>query len=272
MAQNAIVVHQISKQGNPIIFLPHIGCSSEMWNEIADHYKNTHSVYLVDFAGFNGQEAIEAPYTEKYVNALSQYIKGQHLKNIILVGQNYGAFVAVKLAIDKDINIKAIIASDFYPKLSMVIDPDITPEKLEIMKTGIRQGIMQTDDNTFASNQRQTAEMMNFSKVEDINRFVQWQQKSDRKTLAETLCEQFESNLLPELKNNKTPMLVFTTWYFAKKYKNMPLSEADKKLNEMYGDTPNIIHKITEDAKDFIANDQSEWFISEIDKFLKAEN
>lgn len=151
MAQNAIVVNQISKQGNPVIFLPHIGCSSEMWNEIAAHYKNTHSVYLVNFAGFNGQEAIEAPYTEKYVNALSQYIKEQQLKNIIMVGQNYGAFVAVKLAIDKDINIKAIIASDFYPKLSMVIDRDITPEKLERMKTGIRQGIMQANDTTFAA-------------------------------------------------------------------------------------------------------------------------
>ncbi|MCO6497731.1 MAG: alpha/beta hydrolase [Chitinophagaceae bacterium] len=272
MAQNAIVVNQISEQGNPIIFLPHIGCSSEMWNEIAAHYKNTHSVYLVDFAGFNGQKAIDSPYTEKYVNALSQYIKGEHLKNIILVGQNYGAFVAVKLAIDNEVNIKAIIASDFYPKLSMVIDRDITPEKLEKMKTGIRRGSMQADDTTFTANQRQTAEMMNFSKAEDINRFVQWQQKSDRKTLAETLCEQLESNLLPQLKNNKTPMLVFTTWYFAKKYRNMTISEADSVLKEMYGDTPNVIHKVTEEAKDFIPNDQPEWFIGEADNFLKAVN
>lgn len=268
-AQNAVIINQISKKGDALIFLPHIGCSSEMWDKIAAHYKNTHSVYLVDFAGFNGQKPINAPYTETYVKELQQYIKKNKLKNVILAGQNYGAFVAVKTAMDKELNIKAVVASDFYPKLSMVLDPNMTTEKLEMMKSGIRQATMQMDDAAFTANQKQTAEMMNFMKEEDVNRFVEWQKKSDRKTLAETLCEQFEGNLLPELKENKTPLLVFTTWYFAKKYKNMPISEADKKLKEMYGDTPNVTHRVTEDAKDFMATDQPQWFISEMDKFLK---
>ncbi len=151
----------------------------------------------------------------------------------------------------------------------MVLDPSMTPEKLESIKKGIRQGMMISDETAFTASQKQSAEMMNFSKANDVNRFVQWQLKSDRKTLAEALCEQFEGDLLPVLKDNKMPMLVFTTWYFAKKYKNMPISEADKKLKEMYGSTPNITHAVTEQAKDFMANDQPVWFISEMDKFLK---
>ncbi len=268
-AQSAIKVTAISKKGNPIIFLPHIGCSSEMWVDIVENYQKNYSCYLVDFAGFNGQKPIDALYTVTYVSDLSKFIKKEKLKNVILVGQNYGAFVAVKLASDKNLNIKAIVASDFYPKLSMVLDPSMTPEKLELIKKGIRQGLISSDETAFTANQKQSAEMMNFSKADDVNRFVQWQQKSDRKTLAETLCEQFEGDLLPVLKENQTPMLVFTTWYFAKKYKNMPISEADKKLKEMYVSTPNITHAVTEEAKDFMANDQPIWFISEMDKFLK---
>lgn len=268
-AQNAVHFTQLSKKGDPIIFLPHIGCSSEMWKEIAAHYQKTNTVYLADFAGFNTKDTVKAPYTDAYANDIQQFIKKNKLKDVLLVGQNYGAFVAVKAAQDKDLTIKAIVASDFYPKLSMVLSPNITPEQLEQMKNGIRKAMIEMDVEAFAANQKQTAEMMNFTKAEDVDRFVQWQIKSNRNTLAETLCEQFSADLRPVLADNKIPMLVFTTWYFAKKYKNMPLSEADKKLKEMYGDTPNVTHAVTEDAKDFMASDQPQWFITEMDKFLK---
>lgn len=268
-AQDAIKVTTISKKRTPIIFLPHIGCSSEMWQDIAENYSKNYACYLVDFAGFNGQKPIDTLFTENYVNDLRAFIKKEKLKNVILVGQNYGAFVGVKLASDKSLSIKNIIASDFYPKLSMVLDPAMTAEKLEMMKKGIRKGTMEMTTDAFTATQKQTAEMMNFTNAQDVNRFVEWQQKSDRKTLAETLCEQFSGDLLPVLKDNKIQVLVFTTWYFAKKYKNMPISEADKKLKEMYAETPNITHAVTEEAKDFIAIDQPKWFISEMDKFLR---
>lgn len=269
LAQNAVSFTQLSKKGTPMIFLPHIGCSAEMWKDIATRYQETYSVYLADFAGFNGKSPVNAPYTDAYLKDLQQFIRKHKLKNVILVGQNYGAFVAVKAAADKSLNIKNIIASDFYPKLSMIMDPNITPEKLEQVKKVIRQGIVQSDETSFKANQKQTAEMMNFTKAEDVNRFVDWQLKSDRNTLAETLCEQFEADLRQELNDNQIPMLAFTTWYFAKKYKNMQITEAAKKLKEMYGDTPNVTHAITEEAKDFMASDQPEWFIDQMDQFLK---
>ena len=84
-AQNpAIKVSKISDSGTPMLFLPHIGCSSDMWKEIAEHYKKTNSCYLIDFAGFDTMKKIEKPYTEKYVEAISNYIKNQreHHKKI----------------------------------------------------------------------------------------------------------------------------------------------------------------------------------------------
>lgn len=269
LAQKAIRFTQISTKGNPIIFLPHIGCSSEMWKDVAHHYQKNNTVYLADFAGFNGEQPIQTDFTNSYVNDLQQFIQKNKLHNVVLVGQNYGAFVAVKAAQDPNLRIKAIVASDFYPKLSMVLSPNITTEQLEQMKSGVRKATLEMEAEAFKSNQKQTAEMMNFNKPEDVDRFVQWQVKSDRNTLAETLCEQFSADLRPALEKNKIPMLVFTTWYFAKTYKKMPIFEADKKLKEMYGNTPNVTHKVTEDAKDFMANDQPEWFISEMDNFLK---
>ena len=99
----------------------HIGCSSEMWQDIAENYSKNYACYLVDFAGFNGQKPIDTLFTENYVNDLRAFIKKEKLKNVILVGQNYGAFVGVKLASDKSLSIKNIIASDFYPKLSICL-------------------------------------------------------------------------------------------------------------------------------------------------------
>ncbi len=268
-AQDTVRFTSLSTKGNPIIFLPHIGCSSEMWREVANHYQQTHAVYLADFAGFNSEKPIKTAFTAAYVTAIQQFIKKNKLKDVILVGQNYGAFVGVNVAQDKDLKIKAIVASDFYPKLSMVLNPDISAEELEQMKSGIRKATVEMETEAFKAAQKQTAEMMNFTKAADVAKFVEWQVKSDRNTLAETLCEQFSADLRPVLADNKIPMLVFTTWYFAKTYKKMPISEANKKLNEMYGNTPHVTHKVTTDAKDFMATDQPQWFITEMDKFLK---
>jgi pimeloyl-ACP methyl ester carboxylesterase len=267
--QNAIRFTQLSAKGSPIIFLPHIGCSSEMWKQIADHYQKTNTVYLADFAGFNGESPIKSSFSDAYAKDLQKFIKTKKLKNVTLVGQNYGAFVAVKTAADQSLSIQSIIASDFYPKLSMVLSSSITPEQLAQMTSGIRKGTLEMGTEAFAASQKQTAEMMNFTKNEDVNRFVQWQLKSDRNTLAETLCEQFSTDLRPLLQEHKIPMLVYTTWFFAKTYKNMPITAANEKLREMYGETPLLTHAITADAKDFMANDQPEWFIGQMDKFLK---
>lgn len=269
-AQQAVRFTQLSKKGNPIIFLPHIGCSSEMWNEIAAHYEKKNAVYLADFAGFNGEKPLKNEFSGSYSKEIQLFIRKNKLKNVILVGQNYGAFIAVKVAQDKSLKIKAIIASDFYPKLSMVLSPHITTEQLEQMTSGIRKGTLGMEAEAFAASQKQTAEMMNFTNPEDVTKFVEWQVKSDRNTLAETLCEQFSTDLRPALELNEIPLLVFTTWYFAKKYKNMPIAEADKKLKEMYGNTPKVSHAVTADAKDFMASEQPQWFINEMDKFLKS--
>lgn len=272
-SQNTVKVTPLSSGGPPMIFLPHIGCSSDMWKDIASYYSKSYSCYLVDFAGFDTLRPLQGgSYTEAYVRDLTRYLKDHHLKNSILVGQNYGVFVAVKMTLDKSLRIKALIASDFYPKLSMVIDTSLTREKLEVIQTSIRKVMMESDSATFAATQKQTAEMMNFVDTAYVKSFVRWQMQSDRKTLAETLCEQLRGDLLPFLERNKCPILVFSTWYFAKTYKQLPISEAHKHLARMYGKTPLVTHAITDCAKDFMANDQPEWFKGEMNTFLKQQH
>lgn len=256
-----------------MFFFPHIGCSSEMWKDIASYYSGSYTCYLVDFAGFDTLAPLrDTAYTEAYVRDLAHYIKDHRLKNSILVGQNYGAFVAVKLAEDKSLGVKALIVSDFYPKLSMVIDTLITREKLDAIQAGIRKMTMESDSAAFHDSQKQTARMLNFTDTAYINRFVTWQMNSDRRTLAGTLCEQFGENLIPVLENNKQPILAFSTWYFAKTYKQMPLSEAHKYLARMYGKTPLVTHAVTESARDFMANDQPQWFTDQMNAFLKQHD
>lgn len=271
-AQEAIKVKQISKKGNPILFLPHVGCASQMWEGIAKNYAATNSCYLVDFAGFAGMKPIKENYTENYVNALVAYIYNNKLENSILVGQNYGAYVATLVAKQIPGKIKAIIASDFYPKLSMVLGKDIDEEKLNTIVKSMKENIIAQNDSSFKSYQIQIAKNMNFMDSNYVETFVDWQMKSDRKTISETLAEQLADNLLPYYETNKIPTLVFSTWYFAITFKNLPISEAVTTLGGMYPQAKNITHKVTDQAKDFIPNDAPEWFIEEVNQFLKANN
>lgn len=269
IAQDAIFVKKLSDTGSPMIFLPHIGCASAMWQVIADKYSKTNSCYLVDFAGFAGKPAIKDNYTENYVNGLVKYLEENNLKDCILVGQNYGAFVAGKVAAKLPGRINRMVMVDFYPKLSMVLGNDISPEKLQEIFTSIKQSTISADSISFSGYQKQMAIGMNFMDSSFVPQFVNWQMNSDKETLAGTLIEQMSADLLPYFQDNKIPTLVFSTWYFAKTFKNMPFAEAEKTMSGMYSKAQNVHHAITENAKDFIACDQPLWFTAQVDQFLK---
>ncbi|MBF02899.1 MAG: hypothetical protein CMP76_06345 [Flavobacterium sp.] len=267
-SQNAVTIKKISSKGDPIFFFPHIGCSSEMWKEVAENLASKNSIYLVDLAGFNGSEPIQDNFTATYLTEVVNYINKNKLKRITFIGQNYGAFLAYQVANSIPKKTKAFIGSDFYPKLSMILgNPD--QEKLNQFITSLRDMTLKTDETTFTNNQKQIALSMNFIDTTYVNKFVAWQKKSDRNTLAETLVEQLKGDLIPMFEKNEIPTLVFNTWYFAKNYKKMELSEAEPMMQSMFPNAQNVTHKVTEEAKDFIANDQPEWFVTEVNQFLK---
>ncbi len=269
-AQDAIRVTTVSTMGQPMIFLPHIGCSSDMWKDIALHYSKTNACYLVDLAGFAEMPAISDSYTETYTAALSKFIKEKNLTNCIIVGQNYGGHLASKLATQLPGNVNTLVMADYFPKLSMVLGKDITKEKLSQFTNSVRTGLLTTDTAAFEAYQKQTATGMNFMDSSYIDTFVKWQLASDRETLAGTLVEQMEADQIPFFEKNTIPTLIFNTWYFAKTYQKLPMSAAAETLNGMYPGAKLITLAITEDAKDFIANDQPEWFTQQLDQFLKT--
>ena len=242
-----------------------------MWQPIADSYAKTNACYLFDFAGFAGKPALDSNYTEQYVISLANFIEQNNLKECILVGQNYGGFVAVKLAERLPGRVKLLVLSDFYPKLSMVLGKDMTAAQLESILASIKESVLKTDSSTFANYQKQMAIGMNYMDSSFVPQFVNWQMTSERKTLAGTLVEQTAADVIPFFEKNEIPTLVFSTWYFAKTYKKMPLSEAETTLSGMYPNAKHVQHAITENAKDFIACDQPVWFTAQLNKFLKNE-
>lgn len=266
-AQQAIVVKNTGS-GMPVFFLPHIGCSSEMWAPLAAQYSKRYACYQVDFAGFCKTPSIDSSYTPKYVDALVAFIEKENLKQVIVIGQNYGAYVGLKLALRLPERIKCVIASDFYPKLSMVLDTAMSAEKWKAIKKSILATTLDSDKESFRKGQEYLAQSMNFMDTSKVSSFVEWQCHSDRKTLAGTLCEQMEDDLIPALRNAKIPVLSLSTWYFAKTYKKMSIAEAEPVIRKLFGNIPSVTYAVTERAKDFIATDQPEWFIETVNAYL----
>lgn len=70
MAQNAVSFTRLSEKGTPLVFFPHIGCSSEMWKSIAGHYQQTHAVYRADFA-----KKFIASQPEWFISRMDKFLK-----------------------------------------------------------------------------------------------------------------------------------------------------------------------------------------------------
>ena len=83
-------VQKIGEKGSPILFIPGLACSAEVWQDTVKEFSPNHICYLFTMAGFAGVTPVKNPSLENWAEAIISYIKKEKSSSLLLLGTVWG--------------------------------------------------------------------------------------------------------------------------------------------------------------------------------------
>jgi N-formylmaleamate deformylase len=188
---------KVSGEGQPVIFIPGLGCPGDMWDGTVAklHGVQAHELTL---AGFAGKPAIKPPLAAAVRKELVRYIRANKLQKPIIVGHSLGGTIAYWLAETAPDLIGGTIVVDAGPALA---DTDPTTART------LRNMWAQAGDDELPE-QIKSAYSGMVADPAHIAPFIDAIAKSDRQTMGDAIFELVKTDLRPQLAQIRAPLLL----------------------------------------------------------------
>ncbi len=263
---NCLIKVNKSGKGTPVIFLPSLGCTGEIWNNTVENLKDKYECHVVEIAGF-GDNIIEGSLDfDKVKTEIVDYIKKNKLNKPILIGHSFGGILSMSIACFKpDIFSKMIIVDTYSCPLSIFL-PTADKEQLLVQAEAVKYKTLGLSEEEFKKEQELTMTIaVSDNKISD--KILNWVLNSKREVIAQAYYEMFSSDYRTLLGKLKFPVLVIGTWEGAQSY-GFTKEEVADIFNEQYKNLEDCSILLADTGKHFIMYDNTEWFNEQIAKFL----
>jgi pimeloyl-ACP methyl ester carboxylesterase len=257
---------QVTGQGEPMILIPGLASSAEVWNGTVAHYSAHYQCHVLNLAGFAGVAPISGPLLPQVEEQLSRYIAENHLKHPVLVGHSLGGYMVLKMAEDHPDQVGKIIVVDGLPALGAMQNPAATPEQLRTQADAMAQQMNGQDSQSFAENQRRSVQMMVTSQA-DFERVYDWGKASDINTVKAAMHDLMADDLRPKLGTIQAPVLAMGTWIAYKAFATREQVQSNYMVQ--FAKLPHLTFALSDNARHFIMLDDPSWMFAQIDAFLK---
>lgn len=254
-----------SGKGRPLVFIPGLASSGEVWNETVAHLQGKYDCHVLTLAGFAGQPAIPAPFFATQRRALADYLRSQGLEKPILVGHSLGGVLALAVAADVPDLIGGVFIVDSLPFLPAAMDPSATADSMrphaEEMRTLMR---MQTVEQRGMQSRMALRNFISDEKKVDVA--ARWGAESDAETVTQAYYELSTTDLRPELSRITAPTRVLGSWVALKG--RVPREAVEAVYRGQYATLSTGSVVLSDTARHFIMWDDPEGFFRELDGFL----
>ncbi len=270
-AQHASAVSFAVKKegkGKPVIFIPGLDCSADVWDATVSHFKNNFECYAITLPGFAGQPAIQS---DSILNAITDqlalYIKENKLHKPVIVGHSLGGWLALNFAIKYPGlagDIVCVSSAPFLPALSMGSSISIdSARKIGVM---IKKGMENLNPQQVKIGQQYYLKTMirDSDKIAEVTGMAV---KSDQKTQGQVMYELFSTDLRPAMGRVQSKVLVLGDWVAYKQYGATHQSVYDA-YKEQFQRAPKVSIAMNDESKHFIMFDEPQWFYEQLESFL----
>lgn len=257
---------QVSGKGKPMVLIAGLASSGAVWDATVAHFASRYRCHVLQLAGFAGAPAVQAPLLETVEKELAAYIDDQHLDHPTIVGHSLGGFLALKMGIDFPQKVGPLVIVDSLPALGAAQMPDIAPEQLKAMARRMRDGMLTGDASVQEANRRAFVTNM-VTAPQDIERVVEWGNKSDRQVVADAMYDIMATDLRQDIARIKAPTLVLGSWVAYKAYAPKAAFEANYKAQ--YAKLSGVQVVMSDIGRHFIMYDDGAWMLARMDEFLK---
>lgn len=258
---------EVTGKGTPILMIPGLSSSGDVWDESVKMFKSEYECHVVTLPGFAGQPAIQNEnYLATVGDELIKYLKKEKLRKPIIMGHSLGGFLALYIGSNEPKLASKLIIVDGLPYLGAARDAASTPESNKTMAENMRKSISAQTPEEFEANQPTFLKTM-ITSEEDMKTAMEWGRTSDRPTIAQALYELFQIDLREDVSKISAPTLVLGAWIAYKDYgvtKEMTLGS----YKNQYSKLKDVRIEMSETGRHFIMWDDPDFFFSQVEGFL----
>ena len=262
-----------SGHGSPLIFIPGLDCSGEVWKDAAIHFSDSHTCYTLTLPGFAGQPPISGDdILGVVVSQLADYIRVNHIQKPVIIGHSLGGWVALAFgAAHPDLAAGLVIVSSapFLPALAM--GSGISVDSAAGIGRQIKNAMTGQTPAQVAASQKMYLPTM----IRDSARIAEvaaMAVASDQPTQGEVMYELFSRDLRSSLGQIRCPILALQDWSAYKPY-GATAASVQANLEEQYrglstADGASLTIAINDSSKHFIMYDEPQWFYDQVRAWL----
>lgn len=257
---------EVVGHGQPMILIPGLNSSPDVWQDLRVHYEQDYELHLVHINGFAGMP-LEGEASLARVKAdLLDYVHTEKLERPILMGHSLGGFLSLWAASSAPEDFGELIVVDSLPFFPLAFNPMATEESMRPMAEQQRQGIIHSPQEGRLQYYQQSLPSL-VSEPADVATITQWSMDSDPAMTAQAMYDMFTTDLRDEIASIQSSTLVLGSWVTAKDFGGT-IDTVRQNFAVQYQQLPNVTIEMHADAKHFIMLDDSEWTIATIDGYL----
>ena len=261
---------KVGKQGTgkPIIFIPGLISSGDVWQEIVSELSKNYECYVLTLAGFAGEPPLEnGPYLDTYKSDVLNFISDTKLKEVTLIGHSLGGFLSLLIGLENDPAIEKIIIVDALPFLTALSNPKAEEGFNEESAIQYENNLKNLPEEQFHQMRLLTAQSFTNDSTK-WNQMVDWFLSSDSKTEAYSSHEMMGMDLRRSIANIKIPLRIIVPFHTNPYFPNYSIEMAEQMYRMQYSAAPEAQFKIIDNAKHFVMFDQPEKFMETLKNFL----
>ena len=258
---------QVIGKGSPVILIPGLSSPRAVWDGVAPELAKTHTVYLVQVNGFGG-DAPGANLGEGLLPAmvaeLHKLVAERKLAGAAVVGHSMGGLLTLMLAKAHPGAVGKALIVDAMPFVGSAFFPGSTVESVKPQAEAMRAQMAGLYGKPLPEAVGQAIARQNAAKPESQAQVAAWMAKADMRVSAQTMFEDLQTDLRPDLKAIAAPITVLVPW-LAARGGEAPTLDLYKRE---YAGAPRVNLKGVADSGHFIMLDQPEAFRAALTAFL----
>ncbi|MNM35563.1 carboxylesterase BioH [compost metagenome] len=267
----AVQVEVVGK-GRPLLMIPGLNSSAEVWRETCLALKNVqcHLVQLPGFAGAAAAHPRPADFLPAMRDELLGYLQAQHLSKIAVIGHSLGGVLAMQLALKAPDAVGPLVIVDSLPFYAAVMNPQATAQNVGIMAGQLREGLLAADEASFNARNDATAKALTRS-TQHLPELQRWGRDSDRTSMADAMYSMLVRDLRDDIAAIHTPVLVLGSWGA---YQSMGGTEASTRaqFQAQYAKLPGVQIEMSAQGYHFLMWDDPRWLQAQVRRFLAAHS
>jgi len=179
---------EVYGSGHPMILVPGLSCSGEVWHDLVEHYKNRYEIHVLTLAGFGGSPSVAPPFLDSVRQELIHYIREKKLDHPVLIGHSLGGFMVLWVGSTAPELVGSIVAVDGVPFLPALGNDTATPISTQEIATRVRDMFAGLTQEQFAKQNQQSLKTL-ITDPQKVDWVAASSGKSDPKAVGQAIFE-----------------------------------------------------------------------------------